>query len=110
MQKISKSIDIKNTVQNGGAGQYFELLQKRGKKSHIFKDYQLTGLELAELLRDTPHKSLYIKLAKRYHKDILFRIAKDAASRVNVLRRGAYFTQIVADSLSSEERKKIFGK
>ena len=37
--------------------EYLEILKERGKQSHVYKKYQLTGLLIAQLLEDEKHKS-----------------------------------------------------
>lgn len=73
---------------------YFDELKKRSKKSRVYKKYQLTGLEIANILEDWSHKSLYIKLAKE-HGDRLLAIAKSVAEKKNVKNKGAYFMKII---------------
>ena len=43
---------------------YVAELKRRGKESHVYKKYQLIGLEISQILGDEKHKALYIKLAK----------------------------------------------
>lgn len=73
-------------------------LGKRSKESHVYKPHQLTGLEIANILEDWSHKSLYIKLAKTYG-DRLLPIAKSVAERKNVKNKGAYFMKIYKEEL-----------
>lgn len=75
--------------------EYFEELKKRKKKSRVYKSYQLTGLEIANILEDWEHKSLYIKLAKKHGEAKLLQIAKSVAEKKNVKSRGAYFMKIL---------------
>jgi len=84
---------------------YIAELGRRAKESHIYRNYQLTGLEIAEILRDRPHKALYIKLAKEGNPRRLLVIAKEVAERKDVKNRGAYFMRMI-----SAEREKIFPK
>ncbi|PIU98596.1 hypothetical protein COS61_00535 [Candidatus Wolfebacteria bacterium CG03_land_8_20_14_0_80_40_12] len=74
---------------------YIKTLKERGKKSHVYKKYQLTGLLIARLLNDEKHKSLYIKLAKKHKGDNLLRIAKDVSERKKVKNKGGYFMKIL---------------
>ena len=74
---------------------YIKTLKERGKKSHVYKKYQLTGLLIARLLNDEKHKSLYIKLAKKHHSDNLLRIAKDVSERKKIGNKGGYFMKIL---------------
>ena len=57
---------------------YIAELGRRAKESHIYRNYQLTGLEIADILGDRPHKALYIKMAKDGNPRRLLAIAKDA--------------------------------
>ncbi len=75
---------------------YLTALKDRAKESHVYKKFQLTGLEIAEILRDEPHKSLYIKLAKQYDPGELLRLAKEVAERKNVNNKGAYFMRLLS--------------
>lgn len=70
---------------------YLKKLRERSKKSRVYRKYQLIGLEIAKLLGDEKHKSLYIKLAKNGSAEKLFRLAKEVAERRGVKNRGAYF-------------------
>lgn len=74
---------------------YLELLKERGKKSHVYKKYQLIGLMIAELLNDEKHKSLYIKLAKKHNPSHLLGIAKDVSERKNIENKGGYFMKVL---------------
>lgn len=74
---------------------YLETLRERGKKSHVYKQFQDIGLQLTEILGDAKHKALYIKLAKQHDESILMSIAKDVADRKNVTNKGAYFMKVL---------------
>jgi len=74
---------------------YLKALKQRGAESHVYRKYQLMGLEIAEALKDEAHKSLYIKLAKEHGGERLLRLAKDVAERRNVKNRGAYFMTLL---------------
>lgn len=74
--------------------EYLPILTDRAKKSKVYKPYQLTGLSLAELLADDKHKSLYIKLAKKYNNDYLLKLAKNIAEKKNITNKGAYFMKV----------------
>jgi hypothetical protein len=74
---------------------YVDELKRRGKESHVYKKYQLIGLEISQILSDEKHKALYIKLAKEADADMLMRLAKDVAERANVKNKGAYFMSLV---------------
>jgi hypothetical protein len=75
---------------------YLETLKKRAKDSHVHREYQLTGLEIAEILGDEKHKSLYIRLAKNGDAQELRRLAKTVADTRNVKNKGAYFMSILS--------------
>lgn len=77
-------------------------LRKRGKESHVYRKYQLFGLEISQILGDEKHKALYIKLAKEGAPDELMTLAKRIAENREVKNRGAYFMKIV-----TENKKKI---
>jgi len=70
---------------------YLKELKRRSKESHVYKKFQLEGLEIAEILGDERHKSLYIKLAKEGNPNRLRRLAKTVAENKNVKNKGAYF-------------------
>lgn len=74
---------------------YLNTLRERGKTSHVYKKFQDIGLQLAEILRDTKHKALYIKLAKQYDESLLLSLAKDTAERPSVANKGAYFMKVL---------------
>lgn len=76
---------------------YLAELRKRGKESHVYRKYQLIGLEISQILRDERHKALYIKLAKEGSPDRMLALAKDVASRDSVKKKGAYFMAILRE-------------
>jgi hypothetical protein len=76
---------------------YMDELKRRGKESHVYKKYQLIGLEISQILGDEKHKALYIKLAKEQDADTLMRLAKDIAERKNVNNKGAYFMTLLKE-------------
>jgi hypothetical protein len=76
---------------------YLEKLRQRGKDSHVYRKYQLLGLEIAQILGDEKHKALYIKLAKEGNAERLLGVAKDVAERKNVKNKGAYFMRVITD-------------
>lgn len=73
---------------------YLEQLKKRSRESHVYRNYQLTGLEIAELLGDERHKALYIKLAKQNNPAELLALAKEISKKKDVKNKGAYFMTI----------------
>lgn len=76
---------------------YLKTIKDRGKESHVYKKFQLIGLEIAELLNDEKHKSLYIKLAKQYDAENLLAIAKDVSQRKKIENKGGYFMRIIQE-------------
>jgi len=80
--------------------EYLDELKKRSKESHVHRDYQLIGLELADILEDRKHKSLYIKLAKTHNVSMLLIMAKSIAEKKDVKNKGAYFMTLLKKSKS----------
>ena len=74
---------------------YLQELAKRGAKKNISQNFQFIGLEVATILRDLPHKSLYIKLAKDIGPDRILSLAKDVVDRRNIKNPAAYFMTLV---------------
>lgn len=74
---------------------YIKKLKQRAKDSHVYRKYQLLGLEISQILHDEKHKSLYIKLAKEHGADRLLRLAKEVAERKDVKNPGAYFMTVL---------------
>lgn len=72
-------------------------LKERGKRSKVYSPHQFTGLQVAEILHDETHKSLYIKLAKKHGADILLGLARSVADRRNVKNKGAYFMKLLKE-------------
>jgi len=70
---------------------YLEELKRRGRESRVYRSYQLTGLEIAQILGDEKHKSLYIKLAKESNGGALLALAKRIREKRGVKNKGAYF-------------------
>lgn len=79
---------------------YLNKLKKRAQESHVYRKYQLMGLEIAQVLKDEKHKALYIKLAKERGGDRLLQIAKDVAERRDVKNKGAYFMRVLESELA----------
>ncbi len=75
-----------------------QALSKRSGQSRAYKSYQTIGLEVAEILEDFGHKSLYIKLAKEHGEDKILRIAKTVAEKKDVKNKGAYFMKVLQSS------------
>ena len=84
---------------------YLMVVKERGKKSRVYRKYQLTGLMIAEILGDDKHKSLYIKLAKKHSENFLLRMARDVAERKNIKNRGAYFMRLLTLYENHHRRK-----
>jgi len=78
-------------ILEGGSKNYLTELKKRAGESHIYRNYQMVGLEISRLLGDPQHKTLYIKIAKSYNRQLLLEIAKNVAESKTVLNRGAVF-------------------
>jgi hypothetical protein len=76
---------------------YVAELKRRGKESHVYKKYQLLGLEISQILADEKHKALYIKLAKEQDAETLMRLAKDISGRANIKNKGAYFMTMLKE-------------
>ncbi len=74
---------------------YLETLKKRRVQSRVYLQHQLTGLEIARILNDESHKSLYIKLAKDFNNDKLLRLAKTIAENHRIKNKGAYFMRLL---------------
>ncbi len=92
---------------------YLATLKKRARDSRIHKKYQLDGLEIAEILGDEKHKSLYIKLAKNGDASELRRLAKTVAEQENVRNRGALFMYLLkrpTKTGKTKRRKRSHGK
>jgi len=75
---------------------YLKKLKERKIRSRTYKKYQFIGLELARILNDNGHKSLYIKLAKDRDNEELLRLAKETAERPNIDNKGAYFMRMLS--------------
>ncbi|MBI2623865.1 MAG: hypothetical protein HYW65_04895 [Candidatus Liptonbacteria bacterium] len=70
---------------------YLEKLKSRRKESHVYRRYQLLGLQIADILADRPHKALYIKLVKERGSEELLGLAKRIAEQKHIEKKGAYF-------------------
>lgn len=79
-------------IEKGG---YLKKLKQRAKESRVSRKFQLDGLEIANILGDEKHKSLYIKLAKELDPDKLRRLAKEVAEKKDIKNKGAYFMTII---------------
>ncbi len=85
-------------------GTYLKKLRTRAATSKIYRKYQLIGLEIAKILEDEKHKSLYIKLAKQNGASTVLRIAKDVAERRGVRNKGAYFMFVIHSRKKNADR------
>lgn len=97
MTKKEKNNSSKSIVEK-----YMKALREKTSRKRITKEYQSTGLALAQILQDEEHKSLYIKLAKEYDNNYLIGTAKNIAERPNVENKGAYFMKVIYESDSSK--------
>lgn len=78
--------------------EFLAKLKERSKETRVTREFQLVGLEIADILKDRAHKALYIKLAKQHaHPHDLLALAKDVAGKKDVKRKGAYFMAVVTD-------------
>lgn len=78
---------------------YFERLEKKTRRSRVYKPYQAAGLSLAAILDDQKHRALYIKIAKQFNDfDRLIALAKQVAERREIQNRGAYFMKVLKET------------
>lgn len=77
--------------------EYLKTLEARGAPHRVTRSFQLIGLEIATILRDLEHRSLYIKLSKELDPSVLLNLAKQVAERRGVKNRGAYFMSLLED-------------
>ena len=75
--------------------EYLKNLQEKSETSRVHHRHQFVGLQLAEILNDPEHKSLYIKLAKTQDREKLLRLAKTVAENPKIKNRGAYFMKLL---------------
>jgi len=85
---------------------YLDTLKKRAKESRVYKKFQMTGLMIAQILEDDKHKSLYIRLAKKYDEHKLITTAKNVAERKNIKNKGAYFMKVFYSEMGAKNNKK----
>lgn len=83
---------------------YLRTLKKRGRQSRVYRKFQLLGLEIAHILQDEKHKSLYIKLAKEDLPEEMLRLAKEVAERKGVRNKGAYFMRLLSEKRIENRR------
>ena len=91
---------------NEEGSSYLKTLSNRGKTSRVHRSYQLIGLEIADILGDRPHKTLYIKLAKNMDESRLLEIAKGVVERKDVKNPGAYFMSLIKIEREENQKKK----
>ena len=84
---------------------YLKELKERGRTSRVYREYQLAGLLVAEILNDERHKSLYIKLAQKYGSQKMLQLAKDVADRKRIKNKGAYFMKVWFDGKKEAHHK-----
>lgn len=82
---------------------YLDVIRERTKKVRVHKKFQFTGLAIAQLLNDEKHKSLYIKLAKKYNEQKLITLAKNISERKGIKNKGAYFMRVFYREISSKK-------
>jgi len=90
---MTASDGLKGITSDGS--KYLKSLKERGKDSHVYHSHQFVGLEIAMLLHDLEHKSLYIKMAKIHNPDRLLALAKSVVEKRDVKNPGAYFMKLV---------------
>jgi hypothetical protein len=83
---------------------YFDELKRRARESRVYSEHQLIGLMLAEILADEKHKSLYMRLAKKYNSDMLLQLAKNVAERKSVDNKGAYFMKLLQNAKNLDDK------
>ncbi len=82
---------------------YLAELKKRGRDSRVYRKHQLFGLEIARMLGDERHKSLYIKLAKERGGEELLALAKSIAGKKTIQNKGAYFMACLTKEKSKKD-------
>jgi hypothetical protein len=84
---------------------YLKVLKERSKENRVHKKFQMIGLTIAQMLDDEKHKSLYIKLAKKYDEHKLITTAKNVAERKNIKNKGAYFMRVFYREMGAKNNK-----
>ena len=92
--------DLNETSKN-----YLQILKDRAKQSRVYQPHQMTGLNLAEILEDSEHKSLYMRLAKLYDNEELIQLAKRIAELKNVKNRGGYFMRMLQEIKRTKDKQ-----
>jgi len=96
---------MSRATQKSTQDRYLAELKRRSKESHVYRNFQLIGLEIADILHDRAHKALYIKLAKEGDVRRLLAVAKDVAERKEVKNHGAYFMRVVMEPNGHSETR-----
>ena len=84
---------------------YMQELKRRTSESRAYKSYQLTGLEIANILEDWEHKALYMRLAKVHGESKMMQLAKNVVERKNIENKGAYFMSVLKSEKSGVKKK-----
>jgi len=90
------------------SGDYLKTLAKRAKGSKVYKQFQSTGLMLAEILDDQENKAIYMRLCKIYDNQELIIKARDVAERRGITNMGAYFMKMIKDVRKLEREKFVY--
>lgn len=85
---------------------YIQELKRRTSESRAYKSYQLTGLEIANILEDWEHKALYMRLAKVHGESKMMQLAKSVVERKNIENKGAYFMSVLKSEKDGKKRPK----
>lgn len=85
--------------------EYLDELKKRGKESKVYVKYQLTGLQIADMLDDRSHKALFIRLAKQHDETKLVSLAKSISQNDAIKNKGAYFMKVFFAQDKIEKQK-----
>ena len=76
---------------------YLDVVKNRKKDNRVSQEFQLIGLEVADILNDREHKALYIKLTKEIGKYKIMSLAKTVAEMKDIENMGAYFMKVLYD-------------
>ena len=91
--------------------EYLDKIKKRSRRSRIYSNYQSVGLELANILSDLKHRSLYIKLAKQFGGVVLLSMAKRIAESRKISNLGAYFMKVLkSEGFFDQSRYPVLSK
>ncbi len=85
-----------NLFENAGIN-YLDAIKRRKRDNRVSQEFQSIGLEVADILNDSEHKALYIKLTKKLGKDKILSLAKTVAETKDVKNMGAYFMKVLYD-------------